>query len=128
MSGTVGSPACITLMIDRRARDIPREDILYVEADNKICRVHMRGEVLAARIPIDQMEHMLAGDAFCRCHRGYIVNFDHVASADDDFVMANGDTVYIRRKESAQIRERYFRYLINCAKPDMPGPPARSAR
>ncbi len=101
----------ITLVVDRKRRDIPLKDILYVEVDNKLCRVHTPEGVLTARLPIDQLTILLPEDVFCRCHRGYIVNFDQVDHVDGDFVMKNGDTVYIRRNELARIRERYFQHI-----------------
>lgn len=106
------SGKCITLLIDRRPQDIPLSAIMYVEADNKRCRVHTTSEVYFTRIPIDQLAFMLEGLPFCRCHRSYIVNFDHVKRIEADFFMTNGDTVYIRRNECTLIRERYFEYLI----------------
>jgi hypothetical protein len=38
------------------------------------------------------------GDSFIRCHKNYLVNMNHVleANSDGDFIMANGDKVYVR--------------------------------
>ncbi len=102
----------MTLVVDRKRRDIPLKEILYVEADNKLCRIHTPRETLTARLPIDQVMIMLPEASFCRCHRGYIVNFDQVDHVEEDFVMKNGDTVYIRRNEQARIRDRYFQHLV----------------
>lgn len=106
----------ITLMVDRRPLDIALADILYIEAENKLCRIHTSKEVLCARISIDQLALMLKSPPFCRCHRGYIANFDHVARVNGDFVLNNGAVVYIRKNEQARIRQMYFQYLIGSAR------------
>jgi DNA-binding LytR/AlgR family response regulator len=108
--------AFITLMVDRKPKHIPLADVLYVEADNKLCHVHTPSEVLSTRISINQMELMLHDSRFCRCHRGYVVNFDHVESVGDDFIMKNGNIVYIRQTELAGIRSLYFKRLIEKTK------------
>ncbi len=97
----------ITLMIDRKPRDIVLQQIVYIQADNKRCLIHTCDETLSTRMPIDQLEYMLSDPCFCRCHRGYIVNFNHVCQADKDFIMTNGDKVYIRQNETSQILQRY---------------------
>jgi DNA-binding LytR/AlgR family response regulator len=113
----------LTLLVGRKPREIPFSEILYAEADNKICRIHTCREVLTTRIPINQLGLMLSDMPFCRCHRGYIVNLDYVERADEDFIMKNGDTVYIRRSEWARIREMYFRHLIRRVRDaEQPGP------
>lgn len=101
----------ITLMIDRRPRDIFLQDILYIEADNKRCLIHTTVDTLSTRVPIDQLEYMLAAPSFCRCHRGYLVNFDRVSNIGGDFLMCNGDKVYIRQNDLQYIRNLYRNYL-----------------
>lgn len=102
---------CITLMIDRKPKDIRLADILFIEADNKRCLIHTLSETLSTRVPIDQLEYMLATPAFCRCHRGYLVNLEHVSCIDKDFIMSNGATAYIRQSDLPTIRRLYQSYL-----------------
>ncbi len=106
----------VTLMVDRRPVDILLSDIYYVEAENKSSALHTRDGVVHAWISISQLESMLPYPPFCRCHRSYIVNFEHVRSVSNDFVMQNGDTVYIRQNEQERFREMYFSSLVDRAK------------
>lgn len=101
----------ITLMIGRKPKDILLTDILFIEADNKRCLIHTLSGTLSTRVPIDQLEYMLATPAFCRCHRGYLVNFKHVARIEKDFIMSNGDTAYIRQSDLPALRRLYQNYL-----------------
>lgn len=103
----------VTLMIDRKPKDVCVSDILYIAADNKRCLIYTTHGVLGTRVPIDQLEYMLSRACFCRCHRSYVVNFERVAQIHEDFVMENGDTVYVRKSELIRIRERYQAYLAS---------------
>ena len=100
----------ITLVADRKPQRLAMKNILYVEANNKHCLIHTRDGLLTTRMPIDQLALMLDHPAFCRCHRGYIVNFRHVMRMELDLHMDNGAVVYVRRSETAVIRKRFEQY------------------
>lgn len=114
---TARKPDTVTLMIDRKPMGIAAEDILYIEADDKRCLIHTAAGTLASRVSIDQMEYMLPAGPFCRCHRGYIVNFRHVRQAGEDFTMDNGDSVYIRQAELRRVIALYEQFRSGGAAP-----------
>lgn len=100
----------ITLVADRKPQRLMLKNILFAEANNKHCLIHTCDGVLTTRMPIDQLAVLLEYPAFCRCHRGYIVNLRHVARMDCDFHMNNGAVVYVRRSDMTIIRKRFEQF------------------
>jgi len=86
--------------------EIPYDDIMYVEVKNHNCIVHMTdGEIsTGTTMTIEGFQNILPSSRFMRCHKSYIVNLSFVKSVDRDFLMKNGDTVYIRRSDLAKCK------------------------
>lgn len=54
-------------------------DILYMESDSRDVHFHMKkGNMITIRIKLADLEKMLPEGVFCRCHRSYIINMQHV--------------------------------------------------
>lgn len=104
--------ACLTVHSHSRIVRIPYHEILYIESCNAKCVIHRldnRQYTLYAHL--DDLENAMDDPRFLRCHQSYLVNMDHVASADKQFVMINGDTVSIRQRELHRLREQYRVYV-----------------
>ena len=100
---------------ERNTVNIFIDDICYIDVLNHRCTIYLlQGSCIKVRTAttIDDLEGLLSAPKFCRCHRSYIVNFDHVKTIDGDFTMANGDVVYIRTKERRKIKNAYEAYLF----------------
>jgi DNA-binding LytR/AlgR family response regulator len=87
--------------------DIPYSDIMYVEVKNHNCIVHtVDGEIsTGSTMTIEGFMKILPDSRFMRCHKSYIVNLSFVKSVDRDFLMKNGDTVYIRRSDLVKCKK-----------------------
>ena len=106
------SKACLTVRCHARIVRVPYHDIVYIESRNARCIIHRLGHgdhTLYAQL--DDLERELGDERFLRCHQSYLVNMDHVVSADKQFVMSNGDAVSIRQRELRFLRERYCQYV-----------------
>ena len=90
--------------------EIPFNDIMYVEVKNHNCIVHtVDGEIdTGTTMTIESFQNLLPASRFMRCHKSYIVNLSFVQSVDRDFIMKNGDTVYIRRSDLAKCKKWEF--------------------
>lgn len=54
------------------------------------------------------MEQQL-GEDFFRCHRGYLVNMDHVAEYDTDAIrLKNGERIYMAREKYSEFAAAYI--------------------
>lgn len=106
-----------SVMIDRKQVDVPLQDIMYVEAQNKYCNIHTStGEIISPRVPIDKLKEQLPMPPFLHCHRSYIANLNYVHSIDNDFMMKNGDIVCIRQMDAKYMKEKYMEFLMDSAR------------
>ena len=98
--------------------DVMLENIMYIEANNRNCRIHMVDEILESRMTIEELDAIFAKDQkeFCRCHRSYIVNLNHVRQVSRDFYMKNGDIVYIRRGDVKLCEMTFQNHLMKKVK------------
>ncbi len=57
---------------------IPVRKICRVEADGRGCVLHMEGETLKVHKGIGEMEELLRGYSFVRCHRSFLVSVKRI--------------------------------------------------
>lgn len=103
-----------TYQIKRRGGviSVPLSEIMYIESSNSKCILHRKDtEVYTIYKKLDEIEAELNDPSFLRCHQSYIVNMSYVESAEDQFVLTNGDIVYIRHRDIKSIRQKYFDYI-----------------
>ncbi|MDO4564573.1 MAG: LytTR family DNA-binding domain-containing protein [Clostridia bacterium] len=95
--------------------DIPLDKVFYIEVRNHNCFIHFADNVIetGTTMRLEDFHLLISNPNFYRCHRSFIVNFDHVASIDLDFTMENGDTVYIRQSGLKQCADAFKSYLLS---------------
>lgn len=62
---------------------------------------------------LEAFNRLVARPNFVRCHRAFIVNFDFVDRVEQDLIMKNGDTVYIRQTDSKKCANAFKGYLLD---------------
>lgn len=91
---------------------IPVMNIRYVEVENKLTRFHTSGGEITAYLTLDEVEAMLGGEPFLRCHRSYLVNMNYVKEMGvQDFRLAGGELVPVRKNGRKEIRLAMSRFL-----------------
>jgi len=111
--------ASLEIICDGRAVSIPFNDIEYVESPDSRSHIIMSsGEEYSTISSLDSLETLLNPPRFLRSHRAFIVNLDHVDDIDDDFIMDNGDIVYIRVKDRRRIKNKYDDYIFSKIRSD----------
>jgi DNA-binding LytR/AlgR family response regulator len=92
---------------------LPVANIQYVEVYNNYSRFHLHGKVHEARMSLDDVERLLGGVPFLRCHRSYLINMNHVEKINDrDFLMKNGDTVPMRTNGRNEVKSAIAGFLV----------------
>ena len=95
----------VTVTINYRKTDIFLKDLIYAEVFGNKTILHLtEGQPQTIHRALRDFETDLReagegfGDSFIRCHKGYLVNMNHVIEANDDgdFIMSNGHKVYVR--------------------------------
>lgn len=104
--------ACLTVQSSSRIVRVPYHEIVYIESRNARCVIH-RTDATSYTVyaHLDDLEAALEDGRFLRCHQSYLVNMDHIVSADKAFVMTSGEVVSIRQRECRRIREEYLAYV-----------------
>lgn len=101
----------ITVIADYRKVDVTLSKIVYIEVIDKYCIFHTTERDIKSRMSMNELVDKLSRP-FLRCHRSYMVNLDYVKDITEDFIMKNGDVVYIRKNDYAHIKEEYLKYLM----------------
>ena len=58
-------------------------------------------------------EEYLLANGFCRCHKSYIVNIEHIDSIDSDtFYLTGGKAIKISRTYLQSAKKAYFDYVF----------------
>lgn len=85
--------------------------ILYVENDRKKVILHTKDENIVIYASMQEMEEKL-GEQFYRCHRGYLVNLEHIDAYGRDAIhLDDGSAVYLAREKYAEFTKIYMKYL-----------------
>ncbi|MCL2087152.1 MAG: LytTR family transcriptional regulator [Oscillospiraceae bacterium] len=96
----------LAVIHNKKRRDIPFENLLFARVIDKQCHIYLvGGEKLSVFMSMEELEIMLNSPCFVRCHRSNIVNLQHVVEVERDFIMSNGEKVYIRRGDSVKMKK-----------------------
>ncbi len=100
----------LRLTIKGEDKWVPFEDIYYIEAFGDEAIIYKKDTYSTVRKTMDYLLEQL-GNAFYRCHKSYIVNFDYVQRIDSDSVIlkdARSVPVSVRRRGGlVKIYHRY---------------------
>lgn len=62
---------------------------------------------------LTDFEPLLLEHGFCRCHKSYLVNIEHIDRVDDDmFYLTSGKAVKISRAYLQSAKKSYFEYIF----------------
>ncbi len=106
-----------TILIRAKSKGftINRSDIIYIENRGKKVEIHTVDDGVPIEIyaTMEELTHKL-GEAFYRCHRGYLVNMEHITEYDSDTIsLEGGAKVYLSKKKHGEFVKAYMRYLRN---------------
>lgn len=91
---------------------LPVNNIQYAEIHNRVVRLHMHRGSTEAKLKLGELEAMLGGGPFLRCHYSYLVNMNHIGEVGEaDFKMKNGAFVPIRKNGRKEIKIMYAKFL-----------------
>ena len=91
------SDSYVTVPIKGGTLKLDTGDIYYIERLGHQLMLHTRDGIQAASSSIQEMEELLVGKGFFRCHKGYLVNLAHVSGIQDGCAIVRGDKLIISR-------------------------------
>lgn len=92
-------------------------EILYIEHVNRMTVICLTsGKEIEVSEKLNDLMRILPPSLFLRCHQSYIVNLSRVKRIDEEmnvFIMANDDTVYIRRTSMKDARNAWKNFMFS---------------
>lgn len=106
---------CADRPLRLRARGVERvvrpQEILYLESDLRLVRVHLRDDVVEAYGKLSDLARMLP-NRFVRCHQSFLVNLDYVAGLDAAALrLTDGSELPVSRRHRAAVRDALFAHV-----------------
>lgn len=87
-------------------------DIVYLEADNKHCRIHLCKEELRCNRTMARVNSVLPQGCFGKINRAYIVNFNHIKKYNSEKVLLTGGyMLHISRNYLKSFKAEYRSFL-----------------
>lgn len=100
------------LPVDGSLRRVSPKEIYYIEIAGRKSRVRLEEEEWDASIPIGELEKMLAGWDFVRCHKSFLVNCRYVQSfRTSSMELTDGRSVPISKHRIKEVRKLFFDYM-----------------
>ena len=92
-------------------RRIPFEQVYYMEVINRKIHLHTEQECLPFYGKLEELEPSLP-ETFFRCHRSFIVNFEHVQRYDKkDVWLSNGGRIPLYKRRYQAFGLEFMHYL-----------------
>lgn len=92
-------------------RNIPKENIFYVENEARKVVLHLKDELISYYAKMGELEGILGGQFF-RCHRGYLVNLNEVKGYDTGSIqLKNGEVILMAKQKYSTFVSAYMEFL-----------------
>ncbi len=106
------STSQIMLNFKNKAYTINTSDIIYIEIIGHSLYIHTEEGKTAFRQTMAEIEQMLPGEFFCRCHNSYIVNLRYIDEfSRTEIILSNGTVLPIGRRYCDIFQKKFIRYM-----------------
>lgn len=90
------------------------QQILYVEAQKKDCRIVTTTESTLIHYKFMDMEERLTKEAFIKVHRSYLVNCKYIFYiGKDSLVLTTKEEIPMSRRRAEEIKEQFLQYSMH---------------
>ncbi|MDR0906625.1 MAG: LytTR family DNA-binding domain-containing protein [Oscillospiraceae bacterium] len=101
----------LPLKIDRETRIIETNDIVFLEADNKTCYIHLAREKLRCAKTMAYIGRLMPKNNFYKINKAFIVNMNYIKRYDNEFIyFKNRERAHISRKYLTSFKSAYMDY------------------
>lgn len=96
-------------------RDIVLKNIVYVETEKHYVVMHLQQGSIKCSNTMQEIEDMLPGNCFVRCHNAYIVNLDEIKHLDERIIYLNGGyDIDVSKRRMSQFKKIYLNRQYEC--------------
>lgn len=97
-------------------RKLLPKDVLYVETAGRRCQVIAKQkknrETISVNLKISEMEALLSGQNFIRCHQGFLVNLRFVQILRKaELELLDGEVIPVSKHRLQEVRRAFFTYM-----------------
>ena len=105
-------PESVTIRTGAGVTVLPLDRLWYVESRDHVLVAQLEQGELVLRMRLSDMEVVLPGDWFCRCHNSYLVNMRRIVRLDRmGLLLENGAWIPIGRNYYKAAQEKLVRFL-----------------
>ncbi|MCH1983272.1 LytTR family DNA-binding domain-containing protein [Ruminococcus sp. OA3] len=91
---------------------ISAKEIYYIEINGRKSRIVQEDNEWNTSLSIDELEKMLSGLEFIRCHKSFLVNCCHVhAFGTSSMELADGRQIPVSKHRIKEVRKEFFAYM-----------------
>ncbi len=106
------STSQILLNFKNKSYTINTSDIIYIEIIGHSLFIHTEEGKTTFRQTMAEIEQMLPGEFFCRCHNSYIVNLRYIDEfSRTEITLNNGTVLPIGRRYCDSFQKKFIRYM-----------------
>ncbi len=88
------------------------EDIYYFECSGRKIDIHSKNGTITILGKMNQIEASLQNKQFFRCHKGYLINLEHVCEfSNNEIVLTNNQKVLISRLKINSFKEAFKAFM-----------------
>ena len=88
------------------------KEICYIEINSRKSRIVQENGEWHTPLSIDELEKMLSGLEFIRCHKSFLVNFRYVnAFGTSSMELADGKQIPVSKHRIKEVRKEFFTYM-----------------
>lgn len=106
-----GNDYPILLQHNRETIPVDTKDIVFLEAMNKCCIVHLANNYMIVAKTMAVISKLLPRNHFYKVNRSYIINFNYIKKYNnDDIIFKNGTQVHVSRNYLTAFKVAYREY------------------
>ncbi len=103
----------IEVMVNRESVKLLLRNIVYIETFDRALLIHTKSHTYKTYLKLDHLEKKAGGLPFIRCHRGFLINMNHIQKIEQfDFIMTGGQKVPIRKNGRADIKQAFADFVL----------------
>ena len=95
-------------------RKVSPKDIYYIEITGRKSRIREKTEEWDTSMSISELEELLTGQGYIRCHQSFLVNCSHVRTfRTSSMELTDGRMIPISKHRIKEVRQAFFDYMRN---------------
>ena len=105
-AGTPSTQDYFFIKCDHKFEKVNYKDVLYVEAMQNYCIIHVPDRKMITYITFSGLESQLPGDMFLKVHKSFLVSLDKIKSVDSNEIIIANSRIPISRSLKEEVMKR----------------------